>query len=126
MMSSYPMEKQHLDAPVPRITIPMLRKCPEPTLPLSTEGCRRMAEIPFLVNFMDGTHSPDRARFWLAYDCQGIEVAGRVYAPDHGRDDVGENQELRRYIKTQESNAIHLYFPIIFSMFTLPKRSHSE
>ena len=92
MMLSYPIQTEHLDAPVPRITIPMLTKCPEAVLPLPPGECRRMAEIPFLVNFMDGTCSPDRARFWLAYDSHGIEVAGRLYAPDHGRDDVVENQ----------------------------------
>lgn len=86
------MEKRHLEAPVPRITIPMLDRCPEPAAPLSSANRGRMAAIPFLVNFMDGTLSPDRARFWLAYDARGIEITGKLYRPNHGRDDVVESQ----------------------------------
>ena len=89
---NYPMEDEYYDAPVPRITIPMFDDLPIPELPLDEESLERMVEIPCLVNYMDGSRSPDRARFWLAYDTKGLVIAGKLYAPEHGRDDVVESQ----------------------------------
>ncbi len=93
-MKSYthPVEARYRDAPLPRITIPRLAEIPVPGLPPNPSQLGSMIEIPALVNFLDGSGSPDQARFWLAYDPQGLVMAGRLSKPTHGRTDVVEDQ----------------------------------
>ena len=88
---SYPIEPQYYDAPLPRITIPRLDAVPTPGAPLSKRLLNQMAEIPFLVNYLDGTRSIDEARFRLAYDDEALFVAGEFGPPRHGRDDLVED-----------------------------------
>jgi hypothetical protein len=88
----YPIEDRFYSAPVPLVTIPKLQTLPPATLPVDSADLARMAVIPFLVNYMDGTISPDGARFWLAYDDDAFFLAGTLVRPDHGRDDVIEDQ----------------------------------
>jgi len=89
---SYPMEEQYYCYPIPRITIPRFADLPLPDLPVAEGEFETLTEIPRLVNYMDGTESPDRARFWLGYDSNSFVLIGRLYGPIHGRDDIIEDQ----------------------------------
>jgi hypothetical protein len=88
---SYPIEDQYYCVPRPRITIPRLEDVSKPSLPMDLSELARMGEIPFLVNFLDGTRSPDAASFWLAYDDERVLLVGKMFAPTHGREDVLED-----------------------------------
>ena len=88
---SYPIEDEYYCAPRPRITIPRMEDVSNPSLPVDPPELSRMGEIPFLLNFLDGTRSPDAASFWLAYDDERLLLVGKLYAPTHGREDVLED-----------------------------------
>jgi len=95
----YPMEDQYYDAPIPRISIPRLPDGLITSFPLSEPELSEMTGIPCLVNYMDGTPSPDRSEFWLGYNDEGLIIAGRLHAPDHGRTDVVESQRKHEQIR---------------------------
>ncbi len=96
---NYPMEEEYYDCPVPRITIPETPVLGQPHLPFEESELNRMMEIPNLLNYIDGTESPDRSQFWISYDHEALIMAGRLWKPQHGRTDIVESQDEHEQLR---------------------------